>query len=251
MVEYIVSEGKYLRGFFSNYLTVVNSIIMLQKNGVPSSNIKLGPKLFHLYGQASNWFDASICSQNGIEWDSLQGFGLGPWPTNDELQAYRDVLKALPWNERVNALISQAQQKIQGCVVGVHFRGTDHNDDAHGPRIDLDVYKKLILEQCSSLDTSKIFVCTDEKGIVENIQAWISTVMPQATLLYNDFCKMPMSQGLHWPNSPFNKIQIADEVIQDMICLSKCKVIIGKTSNVSTVARLYNKDVQMVYCDKS
>lgn len=253
MDNYIIAEGAHLRGFFSNFLTILHSIKTLQQNGVLLENIKLGPNLFRLYGQANNWFDSNICSYHGVEWDSLQGYAPSRWPTCKELQYYKDVLHLVPWNSRVKGLIFKIQQKIQGSVIGVHFRGTDHNrnDSMHGNRIELEVYKKLLLEQCIAQQVSQIFVCTDEQGVVENIQKWVEKEIPQTRLIYNDFCKTNSTHGLHLHHSPFNKIQIADEVIQDMTCLSKCQVIIGKTSNVSTVARLFNPDVQMVYCDQS
>lgn len=252
MVDYIINEGIHFRGFFSNYLTIINSFKVLQHNGILSANIKLGPKLFRLYGEADNWFDSTVCGQIGIDWDSLQDFGLSKWPTVDELTLYSNIVGLIPWNARVTSLISIAKQKTHGCTIGVHFRGTDHNinDGMHGSRVELDIYKTHILEQCSRQTTNKIFVCTDEQGIVENLHEWAGKTLPNVTLYYNNFCKTPNRQGLHWQGSPFNKIQLADEVIQDMMCLAQCQVIIGKTSNVSTVARIYNPNVQMVYCDQ-
>lgn len=252
MSSFVLHEGIYLRGFFSNYITIATSIRFLVNHGINFQNIKLGPSLFRLYGNPLHWFDPEICGTQGIEWDAVQTFDMNARPHNQELQTIRAILRYMPWNSRVHSFIPNITLRFTTPTLGVHFRGTDHNidDGWHGRRVNLDVYQKCILQEFNNTEFKQLFLCSDEEGVVEILYDWAAKMLPSdVSIIYNKFTKTSGPIGVHCVNKSFDRIQLADEVIQDMLCLSKCHTIIGKFSNVTTTARLLNQSLKMIYCD--
>lgn len=214
-------------------------------SGESINNIRIDPYIFNTYGVASNWFDRTMLSFPGLDdtiFYSTDSWNIDPWPSNEQLDLIK-YKKYFDYNDKTNNYISSNMLDVVGAV-GIHFRGTDHY---HTDRVDVQRYIDEARTRMSVLGVDKLFVATDEEGILEAIQSSI----PDAQILFNQTIKSSGNVSVFAKSmSDEEKIRSGFEVLLDSHSLAKCSIVIGKLSNVNYYARILNQQLEVIYLDK-
>jgi hypothetical protein len=241
------------RGFLSNYTTILTSLRYLsKKNNISPENIYISSEMFSLYGNPKEWFDENkvvdINNNNYVYHDSKIGFDLSLWPTYKELDLL-EYINYIPFNNRIKKLLSK-DKKNYSNTLGIHYRGTDNRTNGHTDFIPLENILYSASEELNKNFYDSIFVCTDEEGIVNIIIEYFLKNHNFTNILYFDHIRTSGSNALHFSKySQEQKIVLGDQVLIDSTTLSKCKTIIGKTSNIINYARILNPSLEVLYQD--
>jgi len=242
------------RGFLSNYTTILTSFRNLVKNkNIDPENIFVSSKMFSLYGNPKNWFDESRIVEDNPEefilWDSVDNFDLSLWPTTTELEL-QEYIKYIPFNDRIQQLLSFDKVDYSNCL-GIHYRGTDNrNDCGHTDFVSLEKTLNSALIEFNENTYDSIFIASDELGVVEETKDFFLKECNFKNILHFNHIRTTGYQGLHFSDfSADEKITLGDQVLVDSTTLSKCKTIIGKTSNIVNYARILNPNIEILYQD--
>jgi len=238
------------RGFFSNIATILSCARFLTSQGVDINSIFIGKYMFTCYGHPINWFSPSCVSDHGEIVDSLTGWNLDRHCSSTQLDLLQ-YLSRFPWNDRITQYL-QNHVKIPKNTLGMHFRGTDHNhpnDPGHGARVELDVYLAKMRQLWQTGEFNAVFLCSDETSVMNNATNFLIHECNVDNIIINPVTRISGSVGLHMQHIYFNKSKLADEVILDATCLSKCHTVIGKSSNLINFARILTPSIKVDYID--
>lgn len=242
----VIVEG-LPRGFFSNYITILITLReLIGRRGYDGNDIFISPETFSLYGNPKNWIveDKVKHPEDAEVFGATQFYDLDPWPTEEQLDLFK-YIKYIPYNQRTIDFIDSNLKVPDNCL-GVHYRGTDHS--YHVDRVKLDTYFSHIADDLEKNDYEAVFLATDEVNIIEEFEDFFDGV----EILHNDTIKSKTHSPLHFTNFDSDtKIKLGDQVILDSYSLSKCKTVIGKTSNLVTHARIINPNLNVIYADKN
>ena len=131
----------------------------------------------------------------------------------------------------------------QGYVC-VHVRGTDRTGIyADKALLKLDVYLSAI----DAFKDKPIVVCSDNMESIDIIRQHFSNVYSYESL------RTPKYYGaaVHDNASRFNRYQIGEDVLIEMLIMSLAQVLIHTESNVPLTALYFNPEVKSVYLPKS
>ncbi len=241
------------RGFLSNYTTILTSLrFLIQKNGVSPEDIFISSEMFSLYGNPKEWFDSNkvvdISDNNYSFHESKIGFDFSLWPTYKELNLL-EYIDLIPLNSRVKKLL--LKDKIDySNTLGIHYRGTDNRNTGHTDFIPLELVLQSASDEFNLNFYDSIFVCTDEEGIIDQIKEYFSKKYNFNNILSFDHIRTVGNVGLHFSGySKEQRILLGDQVLIDSTTLSKCKTVIGKTSNIINYARILNPSLEVLYQD--
>jgi hypothetical protein len=217
---------------------------------VSLDNIFIGTQTFSLYGNPKFWFDESVINDSGQSVSALTGFNLSKHPTDMELDL-GSYLKRFPWNQRVFQILNQSP-KLPPNSLGIHYRGTDHNinDNRHGIRVSPETFVHYFDKLHEIHKFNAVFICSDEQDTLEYLSQHVK-LSSQLPVYSNNVTRLGQScnKGLHWIDMPGDKVNIADEVILDVHCLSQCQSLLGKTSNLINFTRILNPKIHTHYID--
>ena len=248
-MQNIILHEDHPRGFFSNLTTVLTCTRYLTNQGHDIQNIYLSPHMFTLYGHPANWFSPECISDQGDMFNSLEGNDLSAHSNPEQLDL-SSYLSRFSWNTRVKQYL-ESRVNIPPRTLGLHFRGTDHNinDTTHGSRVDLNVYLDKLHQLWSTGQFSTVFLCSDESAVLDKITNFLIHACNINNIIINPVTRISGRAGLHWGIHNFKTVKLADEVILDAYCLSRCNDVIGKTSNLINFARILTPDLRVHYTD--
>lgn len=143
-------------------------------------------------------------------------------------------------NLKVNRIIGTISEKN---IVGFHFRGYGRLDAGS----DLFLLKLLINFKTlfgsylktikKHTENNKFFIATDSKKLLSKIQ---SKFKYQA--LFYDFYRSNFGEN-HLKKNFLNNFEKGEDVLLDVITLSKCSKIVCSQSNIRNFLAIYNKDI--------
>jgi len=137
-------------------------------------------------------------------------------------------------------------QRIQSIVdqfdlsdhLGIHFRGTDKTTDfvMNTPLSIDDFYIVLDSYIKENHQIKNIFLATDEKNMIEYLKT---------KYVYINFITSRNLDGyLFWKNCESTE-RNATEAMIDMLCLSKCKVVLKVSSALSSFSKVINPNLEI------
>lgn len=239
---------KNQRGFLSCYISILTSFRILENNNINLEDVKIDQSMFSLYGDPSNWFDENLITNSGRVYETPNSWDLSMWPTYSELDLFK-YTKYIPFNERITNIINSDKADYSNTL-GVHYRGTDNRYNGHTQHITVDTFLKSTCEEFEKNYYDSIFIATDEIGVIEKFKDIFSEKYKFDNIISFDHIRIDSNVGLHFNDfSEDEKILLGDQVLVDAHTLSKCKTIIGKTSNVSNYARILNPMLEILYQD--
>jgi hypothetical protein len=242
------------RGFLSNYTTILTSFRYLTQNkNVDPNDIFISSSMFSLYGNPKEWFDSDrivdFFDDNYISHHSVIGFDLSIWPTSNELDLF-EYIKYIPFNSRVKKLLGKDNINYSNTL-GIHYRGTDNRgNNGHTDYLPLNKIIQSSDEEFSKNFYDSIFICTDENGVIEKIKEHFLKKYNFTNINYFNHIRTDGEVALHFTDfSKKEKVLLGDQVLIDSTTLSKCKTVIGKTSNIINYARIINPKLEVLYQD--
>jgi hypothetical protein len=243
------------RGFLSNYTTILTSLryLISQKN-VDPENIFISSTMFSLYGNPKEWFDSKkIIEDNQITsefiiHDSKINFDLSIWPTNHELN-FNNYIDYIPFNLRIKNLLKKDDIDYSNCL-GIHYRGTDNRKCGHTDFISLEKILDSANKEFQKNYYNSIFITSDENEPVEQIKKYFLDNFNFSNVFSHNHIRTSGDVALHFSNyCSEDKITLGDQVLIDSTSLSKCKTVIGKTSNIINYARILTPNLEILYQD--
>jgi hypothetical protein len=247
-------KNSHSRGFLSNYTTILTSFRYLtQTQNVDPADIFISSSMFSLYGNPKKWFDSGrvvdSSDDNYAPHHSVIGFDLSIWPTSSELDL-SEYIDYIPFNTRIKKLLAKDKTDYSNTL-GIHYRGTDNRGNtAHTDYLPLDKIIESSDEEFSKNSYDSIFICTDENGVIEKIKDHFLEKYNFTNINYFDHIRTDGEIPLHFKGfSEKEKVLLGDQVLIDSTTLSKCKTIIGKTSNIINYARVINPKLEVLYQD--
>lgn len=240
------------RGFLSNFTTILTSFRdLVGRKSINPDDIFISSNMFSLYGNPENWFDSKkvVSDLNGfVIHDSVANFDLSIWPTYRELDL-KKYIEYVPFNYRVKKLLKKDKTNYSNTL-GIHYRGTDNRPGAHTDFIPVEKMLISASEEFVKNNYDSIFVSSDEEGVVEYFKEYFFQEYGFENVLYFDHIRTTGSTGLHFSSfSSEEKLILGDQVLIDATTLSKCKSVIGKTSNLINYARILNPNLEVLYQD--
>jgi hypothetical protein len=171
------------------------------------------------------------------------------------------------------------EQHMTGCrVIGIHFRGTDKyaapGDSEDNPvHYEYSFCENMVRQHIKTMpghEPVKILVCSDEQAFIE----YMKSKFPTHMLLYTDSirstvctdgvdidsascgpmdsrpeCKLYRSlryQSVHLGMKDQSSYQKGEDVLLDVLLLSKCKVFLKSRGNVSNFPKYISKELIVV-----
>tara|TARA_B100000073_G_scaffold234460_1_gene196013 strand:+ start:3447 stop:4961 length:1515 start_codon:yes stop_codon:yes gene_type:complete len=234
------------RGFFSNYISILTSLRYFDSQGIDLNTVRVGSTMFSLYGEPTNWISEKFVTDSGEQFNTQSSWDLSIWPNCRELDLLKYV-KYIPFNTRIKKLLSSDTRDYSNCL-GVHYRGTD--GVAHTHHVTVDKFLKSIDCELKNNSYDFIFLATDQSDIPKIFDDYFSD---RVEVVYNDHQRTMKKCGLHYAiddgYGSKSRVLSADEVLIDATTLSKCKTLVGKTSNITNYARILNPDIDILYQD--
>ena len=242
------------RGFLSNLTTILTSFRdLVDRQGLIPDDIFISSTMFSLYGDPKNWFDYKKVanSLDGFHsYSSTTNFDLSIWPSYRELDL-KKYINYIPFNSRVQEILKKDKREYSNTL-GIHYRGTDNRPGAHTDFIPIEKILKSSSDEFVKNNYDSVFITSDEEGVAEYFKEYFLKVHNFNNVLYFDHIRTTGNTGLHFTNfSSEEKLILGDQVLIDATTLSKCKTLIGKTSNLINYARILNPNIEMLYQDLS
>lgn len=236
------------RGFLSVYISILTSLRYLSRQNQNLDEVKIDSNSFSLYGNPTNWFDEKVITDQGKEFGTQTTWDLSMWPTYKELDLL-DYVKYVPFNSRIKDILESDKFNYSNTL-GVHYRGTDNRYNGHTQHVTVDTFLESTCREFENLKYDAIFIATDELGVVEKFKKHFADNYKFENIISFDHIRIDSNLGLHFNDfSDDQKILLGDQVLIDAHALSKCKTVIGKTSNVSNYARILNPTLEILYQD--
>ena len=237
----------------SNYTTILTcSRYLNEKMGIDLDDIFISSNMFSLYGDPLNWFrpEKVVDSDdiNCVDYDSIKHFDLSLWPTSSELNL-KKYMNVFSFNSRVEKNLKKDKCDYSNCL-GIHYRGTDTRNVVHTDFVHLDKMLKSLSKELYANEYDSVFICTDEEESILKIEKYIEKNHKDIKIRSFDHHRVDGHVGMHFTNfSKEDKILLGDQVILDSYTLSKCKCVIGRTSNLINYARILNPSLEVLYQD--
>lgn len=126
-------------------------------------------------------------------------------------------------------------------MIGVHYRGTDKAREA--PRA---AYEEVLAHvhkviAKNSETTFQIFVATDEQGFLD----FMKEQFPSQVVCYEESTRSQNGQPVHMTSNAMYKK--GEDALIDCLLLSKCKVLIKTSSNLSLCSAYFNPKMKMIH----
>jgi hypothetical protein len=130
---------------------------------------------------------------------------------------------------------------------GIHYRATDHTDKKN-----FEEYKPFIEKFFDPNKHKTIFVSTDDQQAVNFIRDYLKKKFDIIDILCNNAIRYEGNSSIHYTSKNIkDQIKSGDDVLLDAHCLSNCDFVVGIESNVSTYAKIINKNMRLCKVDKS
>lgn len=268
---YIIRRQPPGAGFFSNFLYVVGQMeYALNKNYIPVVDMENYKTLYNektvIEGTLNAWeyYFSQPCQVSLGEAYASRNYILSNYmiyekymPCKEEqgFEVNQELLARIAVDIKEHIHIKKAimdriekfvREKFVGNVLGVHIRQTDSKVFNPGHKIGADKQKyleaiqKLVQEE--PIDT--IFVATDEEGILEILKERYGNRVISTNAYRGE---KGTTEGIHLSENTekareYHKYHLGEEVIEDMLLLSKADYFVFGRSNVATTAMIFNNN---------
>ena len=160
---------------------------------------------------------------------------------NKYLRPKRDIVK------HVNDF--WASMAADGPVLGVHFRGTDHSEEA--PRVSYRHCFNVILDYLSTHNSTRaVFVASDEHAFIEFIKNLLRSVIPVYS--HNDHYRSKDSDNIPVFLRSLGEggYEKGEDALVNALLLSKCATLIRTTSCLAAWASIFNLTLKVILLNK-
>lgn len=135
------------------------------------------------------------------------------------------------------------EKNFQGKdVIGIHYRGTDKWSEA--PKASYRAVVKHVTEVIDQQQKNKrkirIFIATDEQPFLD----FMKERFPNRIIVNDNASRSSTGEPVH--KSQKNCYQNGEDALVDCLLLSKCKVLVKTSSNLSLFSTYFNPDIPVV-----
>jgi len=158
------------------------------------------------------------------EWIRLKDDSLKRKIFTDSLALAKDIVDQADLFER---------QHFSGSVIGVHVRFTDNRTTFFLKKVrPPEAYFPVIEDLMRNLEDAKIFLCSDNKSVVEMFQKRYNPVIAR------DKYFSPEGSAIHSSKECADKIKMGKDALVEMLLLSRCQHLIHGGSTFTKISRL-------------
>jgi hypothetical protein len=256
-MKYTLING-HPRGFLSTYITILTSLKDLLSKNVKIEDIFVDNNIFYLYGNYENWFNYSRSTNSiiGEGYNTISSHRTDLW-NQEELAKSKamglpynllnEYRKYFPLNDRICDKINKVSNNFDNCL-GIHYRGTDHQG-FHTIPVSIQIFLTMIEKSLCNEKYDSIFIASDEQDSLDKIINFICGKF-NIKILYNDCFRSKDKNSIHFTQKTAeDMIKSGDDVLMDATCLSKCKKIIARQSNIINYAWILNDKLNVFYLD--
>lgn len=263
--SYYIIKRNCKAGFFSNYFFVIGHILIANENGwipiVDMKNYKTPYNEEIEINETSNAWEYYFYQPYGIRLEDLPkkgniyessndypiglvpsyGVAISEVPSHKMIARIEPFLPCIIESIKVEFDDEIKKNNIVGSL-GVHIRGTDmKTTDAHPIPPSITSFFAAIDDYFKSTEEIPIYLCTDEKKIVDLFKKKYVNVYCSDSYRSSDG-----KEGIHMENKTqereLHNFYLGKEVLRDVYCLSKCKSLIAGKSNVPFAAMVMNNE---------
>ena len=130
-------------------------------------------------------------------------------------------------------------EKLSGkTTIGIHIRGTDKFKEL--PAVSIDRLCSQANECAKTLSNYQFFVATDEEALLTKAKHLLSGPV----ITYNSYRSVD-GRAIHKKQTPYHsKYMLGEEVLIEVLLLSRCNKFVHTRSNVSTAVLFFNPELQ-------
>jgi hypothetical protein len=142
-----------------------------------------------------------------------------------------------------------ASMATDGPVVGVHFRGTDHSEEA--PRVSYEHCLNVVEDYLNTHNwTRAVFVASDEQAFIEFIKNWLRSTIPIYS--HNDHYRSNDSDRVPVFRTALGEggYEKGKDALVNALLLSKCATLIRTTSCLAAWASIFNLNLKVILLNK-
>src|SRR5690242_20355099 len=250
-------------GFFAQMVWCLYLLRYCERHGL-IPDIRLTGDTYRDLTRGSNWlyhyFDRSIpisCDEirrRVVYTKRIFTWGeLGPpfTPRMSLNQGARTLYKYLRPKSHIDKLVNEfwASMGVNGPVVGVHFRGTDHSEEA--PRVSYE-HCLRVLERflARHANTQAVFVASDEQAFINFLKNSLTCAVPVYS--HDDHYRSRDNDDIpvfrrHLGEGGYEK---GEDALVNALLLSKCSTLIRTTSCLSGWASIFNLRLKVILLNK-
>lgn len=139
----------------------------------------------------------------------------------------------------VEKMESFYHQKLAGKnTIGIHIRGTDKSREIQSVALENICAKAN--ECAKSFSSCQFFVATDEASLL----AKAKTILEGPVVTYDSYRSVD-GRAIHKKQRPYHsKYMLGEEVLIEVLLLTRCNQFVHTRSNVSTAVLFFNPDLQ-------
>lgn len=253
-LKYVI--GPWQGGMAMCLHSVLNQLLYCEKNNrIPvvywnSDSFYFDTRGFNGHKNVWNYYFQPLSKLSYRNPDKIhvyyEGKGYGTfnyYDTNQEKRnsAYRLIKKYIKPNKIVQNKIDDYYKKNMSGkkTIGIHIRGTDK----HTEEKPVDPYR-MVEEALKHADAdTQFFVASDEKKLISEITTLLKDYR---VISYDCYRSEDPNQPLHLPVRRPSRAQLGEDVVIEMILLSKCNMLIHTLSNVSAIPLYFNPSMPHV-----
>ncbi len=251
-MNYKINCHNRYAGFFSDLVHgILPSIIYLLDN--KTENFHVDWRSYFYSATEFNLFDYFFdCNKIFNTYDKTLDMGNCPYGIYFEFNnKHEKLLRGSEAIKEIKLLESQFIKNLKlpfsekENVLGIQHRKTDHSDVVR--ILSNKEIIKIVENEFVKNSYDKIFLITDDESSLNDFKNFF-----QEKLTYNECFRSNSTTAIHFhQNLEFNRIKLAEQVLNDAFCLSKTNFKMICNSNVSTFSLLanYNKN-NYTYLDK-
>ena len=239
-------------GTFSKFMQALNNLIR-----IPHNNFYLNVKDNRFINNNNNLFDEIFLQKKMHSYETIQSKNFGDFSNLNPIEKTKDfinlrtVIKKLIFKKNIISDINflEKKLKISTKTVGIHIRLTDMNllhADDYGGIFTFDHYLRVI----NSLDHQEnFFVASDNhESILKLKNIFGDRISYVSDFLRGDYEK-DNTLNIQLTKSFQKRLWV--ESFKEMLLLSKCKILICRTSNLSNASILYGNFNRVIRIDKA
>jgi hypothetical protein len=254
---YLVTAPIYRPGMFSTFNTVIGALDYIE--GQDAAGFKVDLSEDHRYrddSKGSNWWEYFF---EPIVVGSEENAQIRKFFTYEKI--FFSLTTEFSMNrERAHALIQKyvrlkphMQKKIDDFVdchfnghdvIGIHYRGTDKNEEA--PAVPYDEVVNEINKVLPSLRKDcRIFIATDEQAFFDYMHKQFPEMVVALDALRSDNGK-----AVHCDitKDPYRR---GEEAVLDCVLLSKTQILLKTASNLSDCSMMFNPHLAVIHLNRS
>lgn len=244
------SIGVHASGFFSSFTGVLNQLFWCEKNDkIP---VVYWDKRSFYYNESGfngshNVWEYYFEPVSLLQYDQGDiinySYSIGPsnfyYASTDSLkraQAYALISKYIKVNKTVQNKIDffYQQNMLNKNTIGIHLRGTDKYKEEK--LISVQQIAQVALD-CANEDT-QFLIATDEQQLLKALTA----LLKGHKIIYYDCYRSSNGQPIHHRKP--SPAQAGEDVLVEVLLLSKCDMFIHTLSNVSAGVLYFNPELE-------